>query len=356
MPDASARSGASIPVLSIVTTVYDRAGCLESCVRSVTDLNYRDHEHIIVADHPPPAVMTELERVVAKAGDPRISLYELPERTNDFGISPAAFGLRKAQGRYLGFLDDDNVFLADHFEALISCLESSPGLGFVYSACLFETAQVLADPNPSEGSIDLGQVLFRRDLFRTQLGDRLDYSGYAWDWYLIRDLLGRGVEYRFINQETFIFRLEKFRPFEAEAHLVRARKRNQDLERNVAESDRVSEQARAQLDATHRSLAEIEAQLAAARSGLAKSQYDLDETRAQLVDRQARLDEVQARLGERQAELVERQQHLDEAQKQLSAATAAREAAFRTLGDVYGSLSWRVTWPFRAGLKLLRGR
>ena len=48
---------------------------------------------------------------------------------------------------------------------------------------------VLDDPTPAEGKIDLGQVLFRRNLLRVHLGDELNYSGYAWDWYLIRDLM-----------------------------------------------------------------------------------------------------------------------------------------------------------------------
>src|SRR5262245_39226746 len=108
--DRNPRSG-SPALVSIVTTVYDRVECLATCIRSVADLSFQNYEHIIVADHPPPGVLARLEAVVGTANDPRIILYDLPERTNDFGISPAAFGLRKAAGKYVCFLDDDNVYL-----------------------------------------------------------------------------------------------------------------------------------------------------------------------------------------------------------------------------------------------------
>ena len=167
----------SMPLVSIVTTVYDRVECLARCIRSVANLSYGNYEHIIVANHPPPEVFAELEVVVASAHDARIVLSDLPERTNDFGISPAAFGLRKAEGKYVGFLDDDNVYLGNHFDALIACLESAPDVGFVYTACLFDGDRVLDHPTPAWGEIDLGQVLFRRVLFRVHLGDELKYLG-----------------------------------------------------------------------------------------------------------------------------------------------------------------------------------
>jgi Glycosyl transferase family 2 len=251
----------TVPTLSIVTTVYDRVECLATCIRSAQNLNFADWEQIIVADCPPPEVFAELQEVVAGAADPRITLYNLPARANDFGISPAGFGLKKAQGKFLAFLDDDNAYLAEHFDALLPWLESVADLGFVYSACLYRGEQILADPRPTESRIDLGQIVFRRELFRAHLGDELRYSGYTWDWQLLSDLLARGVGYRFVDQDTFIFLLEKYRPFEAEALLVKARAQIGDLTLAAENAGRERVTERQALEASIAALERAEAAL-----------------------------------------------------------------------------------------------
>ena len=42
MVERPAQGGHVTPLLSIVTTVYDRVDCLEECVRSVASLNVQD--------------------------------------------------------------------------------------------------------------------------------------------------------------------------------------------------------------------------------------------------------------------------------------------------------------------------
>jgi glycosyltransferase involved in cell wall biosynthesis len=287
----------SMPLVSIVTTVYDRPECLASCVHSVATLEYCNHEHIIVADHPGPDVFAQLEHIVKNTNDARIILYDLPERTNDFGISPAAFGLRKAAGKYVAFLDDDNAYLRNHFNGLVAGLENAPDLGFSYSACLFNGDRVLDDPIPAESRIDLGQVLFRRDVFRTHLGDELNYSGYVWDWRLISDLMSRGVQYRFINQRTFIFRLEKRGVFEAEAllvtarhdlaalrtELVRVRDHNDALASNVSGLEHLCDERLAEISALTQTTTELRSRLVAADSELAAAYSEIAATSREIL-------------------------------------------------------------------------
>ncbi len=119
------------PRLSIITTVYDRAACLEFCLAAVSRLHVRDYEHLVVADHPPDDIAARLARLVQEQDDPRVTFHNLPRRADDFGITPAAHGLALARGDYVAFLDDDNAWLPQHFDALLDCLEREPGLGFV---------------------------------------------------------------------------------------------------------------------------------------------------------------------------------------------------------------------------------
>ena len=150
------------PRLSIVTTVYDRTDCLRRCIDSVRRLAFADFEHLIVADHPSPDVLERIRDIVSSAGDTRIGLFNLKQRFNNWGIAPAAAGLRRARGEYVAFLSDDNGYTSDHFEQLVRMLDRDSALGFVYSSCLYDGRLVLNHPVPRPGRIDLGQPRFAR--------------------------------------------------------------------------------------------------------------------------------------------------------------------------------------------------
>jgi hypothetical protein len=201
---------APTPRLSIVTTVYDRTECLRQCIASVQRLAFRDYEHLIVADHPPPEVLERIRAIVAQADDARIGLYNLKQRHNNWGIAPAAAGLRLARGEYLSFLSDDNGYTPDHADTLMRVLDREPMLGFAYSSCQYDGRLVLSHPVPRPGRIDLGQPMFRRELFELHLGDDLPFDMMAWDWHLVDALMRRGVRWRHVDRQSFIFRLAKY--------------------------------------------------------------------------------------------------------------------------------------------------
>jgi len=198
------------PRLSIVTTVYDRIDCLRRCIASVRRLRFTNFEHLIVADHPPADVMESIRAIAASAADQRIGLFSLKRRFNNWGIVPAAAGLRRARGEYVAFLSDDNGYTPDHFDALVRALDREPALGFVYSSCRYDGRVVLNHPVPRFGRIDLGQPLFRRELFELYFNDDLPFNVMAWDWHLIDALMRHGVRWRHIDRQSFIFRLAKY--------------------------------------------------------------------------------------------------------------------------------------------------
>jgi hypothetical protein len=195
------------PRVSIVTTVYDRVSCLANCLRSVRGLHFQDYEHIVVSDAPPGPVVAQIEALVRSLGDRRLSYVNLAERHNNWGIAPAAVGLRRARGEFVGFLSDDNGYTPDHLSTLVRELDADHGLGFVYSSCRYAGRLVLRHPVPAPARIDLGQPLFRRELLRRYLNDDLPFSMMAWDWAMIETLVARGVGWKHVDVPSFIFRL-----------------------------------------------------------------------------------------------------------------------------------------------------
>lgn len=208
----SSRRNGRAPVVSIITTVYDRVECLERCIRSVRALEFTDYEHIILADSPPQEIRRQIERLVAEyggdSGNPSLSV--LSARRQDWGISPASAGLEQARGKYICFLSDDNGYLPRHLNRLVAALDADPGLGFVYSSCLYDGRLTLSSSVPRPGKIDLGQPLFRRELFHRYLGGKLPFKEFAWDWRMIERFLLHGVRWKHINDATFVFRLARY--------------------------------------------------------------------------------------------------------------------------------------------------
>jgi len=200
------------PAVSIITTVYDRIGCLEQCLRSVNGLEFRDFEHIVVADLPPAPVLDQIRKAIDNSGSfaqpPAFACLE--KRSNNWGIAPAARGLELARGRYVCFLSDDNGYKPNHFNKLVGMLDANPELGFVYSSCQYDGRFVLRSPVPRPGHIDLGQPLFRRELFDKYLGGTLPFAEYGWDWRMIERFIRNGVRWQHVNDDTFVFRLARY--------------------------------------------------------------------------------------------------------------------------------------------------
>jgi glycosyltransferase involved in cell wall biosynthesis len=196
------------PRVSIITTVYDRVDCLRRCLRSVQKLVYRDVEQIIVSDAPPAAIADDISRLCESFG---VKHYNLPVRTNDWGVSPAMAGLRAAVGEFVCFLSDDNAYLPDHFGPLVAAFDADPGLGFVYSSCLYDGRKQLRFVPPVGAGIDLGQPLFRRSVLAAYVGDTVPFQGiFSWDWELINALMAQGVRWQHVDAMTFVFRLEAY--------------------------------------------------------------------------------------------------------------------------------------------------
>ena len=179
------------------------------------DLTFPSYEHIIVADAPPSPVLAQIRTLVEENHDGRhrLRLATLRSRANNWGIAPAVAGISLAAGKYVCFLSDDNGYKPEHLEKLVAALDKDPTLGFVYSGCLYDGRMTLNSAPPSYGRIDLGQSLFRRELFVRHFGGALPFHELAWDWRMIQHFLQNRVRWKHIADPTFIFRLAKYPQF-----------------------------------------------------------------------------------------------------------------------------------------------
>ena len=161
------------PAASIVVPTYNRPDSLPLAVQSVLDQTFADWELVVVDD----ASSADVSAVLGPyLDDPRIRVVRRP--TN--GGAPAArnTGTRHATGRFICFLDDDDIYLKDKLAHQVPALDgASPDIAAVGGRCEL-TSGKRADPPPVElrradllrlayGNLQLGALLFRRSVVAT---------------------------------------------------------------------------------------------------------------------------------------------------------------------------------------------
>ena len=114
------------PLVTVTIATWNRRLLLtERALPSILAQSYDRFEVVIVGDH----CTDDTESVLRKIGDPRIRWLNLPAR-GDYppdtrarwqagGAVPINEACRLAQGLWIAQLDDDDVFTADHIEALL---------------------------------------------------------------------------------------------------------------------------------------------------------------------------------------------------------------------------------------------
>jgi len=110
------------PLVSVVIPTYDRPDYLREALSSVVAQRYRNLE-IIVQDNASP---TDIEAVVAGFGDPRIRFVRNPENIGQFANFVTVF--RRATGKYVACLSDDDIWEEEYLSTLVPRLEADPDL------------------------------------------------------------------------------------------------------------------------------------------------------------------------------------------------------------------------------------
>ncbi len=116
------------PSVSVVISTYNRAHLVERAIRSVLNQTYRDFELIVVDD----ASGDNTREVVDNFHDERIRYM----RHDDNKGAPEArnTGIKKAGGRYIAFLDDDDEWLPEKLEKQMAKMrEASDRVGLIYT-------------------------------------------------------------------------------------------------------------------------------------------------------------------------------------------------------------------------------
>lgn len=107
--------------VSIIVPVYNVERYVEKCIRSILDQSYQNIEIIIVDD----GSMDDSYNICADLKKESPDKIELFKKENGGLSSARNFGLSRAKGEYISFVDSDDIISQDFIEKLVSLLEKT---------------------------------------------------------------------------------------------------------------------------------------------------------------------------------------------------------------------------------------
>ena len=114
------------PTISILTTVYNRDKYLAECIESVQKGRFQDYEHIIVDDGSSDNSVAIAQAYAAE--DPRIRVYQNETNLGDYPNRNKAASY--ATGKYIKYLDADDMHGRFMVDMMIDAMEKYPEAGF----------------------------------------------------------------------------------------------------------------------------------------------------------------------------------------------------------------------------------
>ena len=154
-----------VPFVSVVIPTYNRSHSIQESINSVLNQTYTAWE-IIIADD---CSQDNTEEVVRQIQDSRIRYYRLPENRGAGGARN--FGVKKASGHLIAFLDSDDAWVEDKLEKQMEYWQQYPECGLIYSAYEIKVPSGACYTIPNETEWDnLAGDIFPRLLCQNTIG------------------------------------------------------------------------------------------------------------------------------------------------------------------------------------------
>ena len=163
------------PEISVIITTYNReGGLLQRAIDSVLTQTFKNFELIIVDDHskqPPAFTLPD--------GENRVIAIRMPWNTG-YQVRPKNVGIMCSNGKYIAYLDDDNVFMPDHLEVLHKAITETQA-DVVYGDRIYKSTI------PDEKRF-MGKMSFDYDLKRINQSNYIDTSDIMHTIQVINDI------------------------------------------------------------------------------------------------------------------------------------------------------------------------
>ena len=140
-------------LVSVVIPVYNAENLINSCLDSVLNQTYKNIEIIVVNDGSTDSTSDVLDEYRRKSSSVNLQIVH---QVNSGPSVARNVGIRLARGKYIAFLDSDDIWRADKIEKQMEFLSKNPGV--VILGTLFST--LTTDQSEPYSYVSLGKLLF----------------------------------------------------------------------------------------------------------------------------------------------------------------------------------------------------
>ena len=119
----------SAPLISVIIPSFNVENYIEETINSVLKQSYNNFEIIVVDDSSTDKTLEVVEKI-SKSNN-KIKYFKIKHSGRP--SIPRNFGIKKASGEYVAFLDADDIWTRDKLKDQIRFLQKYPNLIFVYS-------------------------------------------------------------------------------------------------------------------------------------------------------------------------------------------------------------------------------
>lgn len=166
-------------MVSIIIPVYNIEKYVEKCLNSLKRQTYNNFEAIIVDDGSTDSTGSICERI--SRNDERFKIFH---KKNE-GVSVARnFGLSKAKGLYIGFVDGDDYLDEDYLKILVGCMKRDNIDLVCVDYFLDLQGEIIIHSSDEESSNNLS-----REEAINKLSDRNCFQGYLWNKLFKKEII-----------------------------------------------------------------------------------------------------------------------------------------------------------------------
>jgi len=144
------------PLVSVIIPMFNGENTIGETIRSVQAQTYQNWELLVVDD-----CSTDKSRDVLKELTRQDRRIRLIESDYNFGgpARPRNIGIRNASGKYLAFLDSDDLWLPNKLKLEVDFLENNKEYFLVHSKCFIKKNEKISGTSPRKA--DSGNVFNR---------------------------------------------------------------------------------------------------------------------------------------------------------------------------------------------------
>ena len=110
------------PKISVIIPMYNAEKYIRQCLISVLASKFNDYEVLVVDDCSTDNSVAEVKKLLPHF-DGRLKIFATEKNSRGAGV-PRNIGIKNSSGKYVTFIDNDNMILPDALENLFETAET----------------------------------------------------------------------------------------------------------------------------------------------------------------------------------------------------------------------------------------